>query len=252
MAGAHVFPGGRVDPRDHDADASWCDGLAIASQRIGGVSAGESVAFHVAAARELFEEAGVLLARTPTGEFLALTGEDQHERFTAHRFDVNAGRRSFQEIVCAEQLRLALDALVYFAHWVTPPIDVKRFDARFFVTRVPPDQAPVHDNHEATDSTWIRPETAIAAVGHGGFVLPPPTWATLREIQSFVSVDAVLAWASARAVHRREPRVFQDGERRRIVLPGDVSMPEPEPVVFETRFTLTNGHWSPESDAENV
>ena len=55
-------------------------------------------------------------------------------------------------------------------------------------------------------------------------------------------------WASARAVHRREPQVFQDGERRRIVLPGDASMPS-EPVVFETRFTLTNGHWSPESDA---
>src|SRR6185436_2187806 len=73
MAGAHVFPGGRVDPHDHDADASWCDGLDIARRRIPGVSPEESVAFHVAAARELFEEAGVLLARNATGEFLALT-----------------------------------------------------------------------------------------------------------------------------------------------------------------------------------
>jgi 8-oxo-dGTP pyrophosphatase MutT (NUDIX family) len=247
MAGAHVFPGGRVDPDDREADDRWCDGLDAARSRIPDAGPDASVAFHVAATRELFEEAGVLLARTAAGEFLSLTNQEEHERFTAHRFDVNAGRRTFSDVVRGERLRLALDVLVHFAHWVTPSIDIKRFDTRFFVTRVPPEQVPVHDNHEATDSTWVRPAAAIHGVASGAFMLPPPTWATLRELEHFATVDAALSWAATRPVHRREPRVIEEGDRRRIILPGDPSMPEPAPVPFETRFLLVNGHWTAEN-----
>ncbi len=246
MAGAHVFPGGRVDLTDRDADPSWCDGMEEAARQMPGVDPADAVAFHVAAARELFEEAGVLLARTASGDFLSLTGEDEHERFTRHRFDINGGGRSLRAIVVEERLRLALDALVYFAHWVTPPLDIRRFDTRFFITRVPPDQVPVHDNHEATESTWTRPAAAITGVAHGEFVLPPPTWATLRELEGFESVDAALQWAGSRRVYCREPRVFEQGAAKHITLPGDPSMPEPEPVPYETRFILVNGHWTPE------
>jgi hypothetical protein len=130
---------------------------------------------------------------------------------------------------------------------VTPPIEIRRFDTRFFVTRVPPKQSPVHDDHEATDSVWIRPADAISASRRGDIVLPPPTWASLRELERFASVDAALLWAKARTVHRREPRVTTDVDgTRRIVLPGDPSLPEPEPVAFETRFVLADGRWAPE------
>ena len=248
MAGAHVFPGGRVDDGDRSADERWCDGVVEAGAKLPGVAAADALAFHIATARELFEEAGVLLARDGTGQYVSLADRADHDRFKAHRDELNAGRRTLREIVEAERLRLALDALVHYAHWVTPPIDIRRFDTRFFITRVPAEQTPVHDDHEATDSQWIRPADAIAAVGRGDIVLPPPTWASLRELQRFPSVGAALAWAQSRTVHRREPRVTTDPDgTRRIVLPGDPTLPEPEPVAFETRFVLTNGRWSPET-----
>jgi 8-oxo-dGTP pyrophosphatase MutT (NUDIX family) len=194
MAGAHVFPGGRVDDSDYSADTTWCDGVAEARTKLPDVAPDAALAFHVAAARELFEEAGVLVA-----------------------------------------------------HWVTPPLDIRRFDTRFFVSRVPPQQAPVHDDHEATDSVWIKPADAIAAAGRGEILLPPPTRASLRELERFTSVDAALRWAQTRAVYRREPRVTTEVDgTRRMVLPGDPSLPEPEPVAFETRFVLADGRWNPE------
>ena len=105
----------------------------------------------------------------------------------------------------------------------------------------------MHDDREATESLWIRPADAIAAVGRRDIVLPPPTWASLRELERFASVDAALVWARTRTVYRREPRVTVDDDGvRRITLPGDESLPEPEPVAFETRFVLADGRWSPE------
>jgi 8-oxo-dGTP pyrophosphatase MutT (NUDIX family) len=248
MAGAHVFPGGRVDAGDHGADASWCDGVSAAATKLPGVAPDAALSFQVAAARELFEEAGVLLARDARGQPVSLADAGDRDRFTLHRAELNASRRTLREIVEAEHLRLALDALVHYAHWVTPPIEIRRFDTQFFVTRVPAEQTPAHDDHEATDSVWIRPADAITAVGRGDIVLPPPTWASLRELQRFPSVDAALQWARTRTVYRREPRVTTDADGiRRIVLPGDPSLPEPEPVPFETRFVLADGRWSPES-----
>ena len=247
MAGAHVFPGGRVDERDRLADDRWCDGLKEARTNIPGVDADAAVSFHVAAVRELFEEAGVLLARVPSRGFVSLSRSDDHQRFAGYRADLNASRCSLQSIVTEEGLRVALDCLTHYAHWVTPPVDVKRFDTRFFITRVPPEQTPVHDDHEATDSVWITPDAALSAVGRRELILPPPTWATLRELQRFESVDDALCWARARTVYRREPRVILEADGvRRIVLPGDPEMPEPDPVPFETRFVLADGRWTPE------
>jgi 8-oxo-dGTP pyrophosphatase MutT (NUDIX family) len=250
MAGAHVFPGGRVEEHDRSADPGWCDALPGARAKIPDMAPDEAVAFQVAAARELFEEAGVLLARHRTGEYVSLTGDADQERFKDHRAELNARRRTLRDIVAGDGLRLALDALVHYAHWVTPEIDVRRFDTRFFVTRVPPHQSPVHDDREATDSVWIRPADAIAAVAANTIVLPPPTWASLRELERFTSVEAALSWARARTVYRREPRVLveHDGVYR-IILPGDPELPEPEPVAFETRFVLAEGRWSPETGA---
>jgi 8-oxo-dGTP pyrophosphatase MutT (NUDIX family) len=250
MAGAHVFPGGRVDSGDESANSSWCDGVVEATGKLPGVAPEAALAFHVAASRELFEEAGILLARDARRQLVSLAGGADRDRFKVHRAELNAGRRTLREIVEVERLRLALDTLVHYAHWVTPPIEIRRFDTRFFVTRVPSHQAPAHDDHEATDSVWIRPVDAIAAVSRGDIVLPPPTWASLRELQRFPTVDAALLWAQTRSVYRREPRVTTGADgNRRIVLPGDPSLPEPEPVAFETRFVLADGRWSPEPAA---
>jgi 8-oxo-dGTP pyrophosphatase MutT (NUDIX family) len=248
MGGAHVFPGGRVDAADHGGSEAWCDGIAHAVQQIASLPAGEAVAYHVAAARELFEEAGVLLARHATGAFVSLAGADVQERLKQDRTGVHGGAIPLRAVIEREHLRLALDALVLFAHWVTPPIDTRQFDTRFFMTRVPPDQTPAHDDTETTHSTWVRPADAIAQAVAGDIVLPPPTWTTLRELEPFASVEAALAWARTRAIVMRMPKLVEQDGRRMLLLPGDPLHPDAaggDPPA-ETRFVFVDRRWRAE------
>lgn len=248
MGGAHVFPGGRVDAADREGDASWCDGLDRAERQLAALPAVEARAYHVAAARELFEEAGVLLARAPGGPFVSLAGGDVHARFRQYRTDVHDAALSLRAIVSREGLRLALDALVLFAHWVTPPIDTRQFDTRFFLSRVPPEQTPAHDDTETTHSCWLTPSDAIRQAQAGDIVLPPPTWTTLRELEVFGSVEAALAWAGARRVERRQPELVERDGRRMLLLPGDPLYPAAsvnEPPI-ETRFVFVDRGWRAE------
>jgi 8-oxo-dGTP pyrophosphatase MutT (NUDIX family) len=234
MGGAHVFPGGRVDQSDHSGDASWCDGVDRAARQLPDLDPAQAIAYHVAAARELFEEAGVLLAATAT-----------RQHFAEDREEVHAGRTTLRAILERERLRLALDSLVPFAHWVTPPIDTRQFDTRFFVTRLPAGQTPIHDETETTHSTWMTPPAALAAAAQGSIVLPPPTWTTLRELETFTSVDAALAWARARRVTRRQPKLVEEGGTRMLLIPGDplyTEATDPEPPR-ETRFISIEKRW---------
>jgi 8-oxo-dGTP pyrophosphatase MutT (NUDIX family) len=243
--GAHVFPGGRVDEADHDvADPSWCDGLDHARHQVDALPPREAVAFHVAAARELFEEAGVLLARDTRGRFVSLAGAADHERFMRYRADVHAGALALRAIANGESLRLALDVLVHFAHWVTPqsPIEGRRFDTRFFMTRAPEEQVPAHDDRETTESVWLTAAEAIRRAQEREIVLPPPTWVTLRELERRHTVDAALAWAAGRRVSRREPTIVDHGGGRVLVMPPDSG---PDPTPYETRFAVTDGAWGP-------
>jgi 8-oxo-dGTP pyrophosphatase MutT (NUDIX family) len=245
MGGAHVFPGGRVDAADRDgADPSWCDGLD-AARRIDTLIPDDSVAYHVAAARELFEEAGVLLARDAAGVFASLSDAAEQARFRGYRDDVHAARLTLRALLERERLRLALDALVPVAHWVTPPIDVRQFDTRFFLTRVPPHQTPVHDDAETVESGWMRPADAIDASRRDELLLPIPTWTMLRELEPFGDVESALSWARARQIARRQPLVVEREGMRLLVLPGDPLHPEPppEPPLSEVRFAYVDGRW---------
>jgi 8-oxo-dGTP pyrophosphatase MutT (NUDIX family) len=248
MGGAHVFPGGRVDAADGDADESWCDGIPHATIQLDGLEKSEAVAYHVAAARELFEEAGVLLARQPGGDFVSLVGAADHERLKQDRVRVHDARTTLRAVIERERLRLALDALVLFAHWVTPPVDTRQFDTRFFMTRVPPHQTPAHDDTETTHSLWARPTDAIAQSMKGEIVLPPPTWSTLRELEPFESVKDALAWARRRTVVRRMPKAIEQDGHRMLLLPGDPLHPDPpgDDPPLETRFVLVDRRWRAE------
>ena len=248
MGGAHVFPGGRVDKADCDGDEAWCDGIAHAARQLPGLPVSDAVAYHVAAARELFEEAGVLLARHADGEFVSLAGASDHARFKQDRPTVHGGRTTLRAVIERERLRLALDTLVLFAHWVTPPIDTRQFDTRFFMTRVPPHQTPAHDDTETTHSIWMTPGDAIAQSQSGEIVLPPPTWSTIRELEPFTSVDEALAWARQRRVVSRQPVMLEQDGVRMLLAPGDPLHPDPagdEPLA-ETRFVFVEGRWRPE------
>jgi 8-oxo-dGTP pyrophosphatase MutT (NUDIX family) len=248
MGGAHVFPGGRVDAADRDGDPLWCDGVDAAVDRFPEVDRVDAVAYHVAAARELFEEAGVLLARDAGGRTISLTAADARQRFLAYRHDVHDGRSTLRGVLDRERLRLSLDALVPLAHWVTPPIDTRQFDTRFFVTRVPADQAPAHDETETTHGAWLTPSAAIAQSIDGDIILPPPTWTTLRELERFTSVEDALAWSRSRRISRRQPKLIEEDGRRLLLLPGDPQYPEADDSErpAETRFVLVDRRWRAE------
>jgi 8-oxo-dGTP pyrophosphatase MutT (NUDIX family) len=248
MGGAHVFPGGRVDKADRDGDDGWCDGIAHAAGQLPDLPPSDAVAYHVAAARELFEEAGVLLARHAGGEFVSLAGAQDHARFKQDRTTVHGQATTLRAVIERERLRLALDTLVLFAHWVTPPIDTRQFDTRFFMTRVPPHQTPAHDDTETTHSIWMTPADAIEQSENGAIVLPPPTWSTIRELEPFASVDDALAWARRRRVVSRQPLMLEQDGVRMLLAPGDPLHPDPpgdEPLA-ETRFIFVDGRWRPE------
>ena len=247
MGGAHVFPGGRVDPADHLADPErWCDGWRGASERLHGRTAEDALAFHVAAARELFEEAGVLLARDVTGAFVTI-GDEQGARFTEYRRAVTEGRLPLRELLRREGLRLALDALTVFAHWVTPDVELRRFDTCFFFAPAPGEQHAAHDDRELTEGTWMTPRAALESCLAGGIALPPPTWTTLRALSRCATLHDAERWARAQPVARVQPCVFVNDDGTRIVaLPGDPLCAAVEGFhAEETRFVLEQGRWRP-------
>ena len=252
MGGAHVFPGGRVDSEDYVGQPErCCDGIERAIAHRASHPPDAAVAFHVAALRELFEEAGVLLARDARArDSLEPTPRAVHsapETLVEWRRDLLEHRMTMSGLAEREGLRLALDALTPFAHWVTPQIETRRFDTHFFFAVAPAGQQAVHDERESTHGTWIRPADAIERGRRGDIGLPPPTWTTLRALSRFAHIDDALAWARAQRAPCVLPRVTQREDGTRIImLPGD---PECPPVdgfeAEECRFVLEQGRWRP-------
>jgi 8-oxo-dGTP pyrophosphatase MutT (NUDIX family) len=226
VGGAYVFPGGGVDDHDRHADLEpVCEGRtdADASAQLGIDSGG--LAFWVAAIRESFEEAGVLLAHGPDGDIVRLDEPATVARFAEHRRAVDSGERRLVDICADERLRLAVGTMHYFAHWITPEGAPRRYDTRFFVARAPEAQVPLHDDREVIANLWVRPTEALARHHAGEFELIFPTIRTLMTLERFASADDLLAAAAAVGeVPTILPRIVADegGEGGvRIVLPGD-------------------------------
>jgi 8-oxo-dGTP pyrophosphatase MutT (NUDIX family) len=190
-SGALVFPGGKVDPQDNDAAlADFCDGAsADAAMR----------ALQIAAIREAYEECGVLLARA-AGESRLIAGSRLAD-LEPFRARINNGEVTFIEFLRQQNVRLACDQLVPFAHWITPEMMPKRFDTYFFIADAPPDQVALHDGHESVDSVWINPTDALAGAASGKYTVIFPT---LRQVEK-LGHDRSPADAVARA--RRSPIV---------------------------------------------
>lgn len=227
VGGAYVFPGGKVD----DDDRSTAAGHACAGRDDGeasallGVDSG-GLAFWVAALRECFEEAGVLLAYGPGdgpgAGLIDMAEPAARRRLAVRRTELNAGAVRFLDLLRAEGLTLAVDRMHYFSHWITPEPSPKRYDTRFFVCALPPHQVPIHDDHETVDTVWVRPAEALERAAAGEFDLIFPTMKNLEAISRFDTSTALLeAAAAVEKVPTVLPRVVADHRGFRILLPGD-------------------------------
>lgn len=220
VPGVHVFPGGTVDEEDESpALHAHCDGPDdAAASRVLAIGRG-GLAYWIAAIRELFEEAGVLLARDAGGELISLMDEDKVARLRRHRKDAESGAITFGAIVAAEGLRLATDRLTYFSRWITPEGSVRRYDTRFFYAIAPAHQAAEHDNREAIAHEWVRPGDLLERHARGECELRTPTRHTLDRFAAFDTTAALIASAPvAQEVLAKTPRMTRAG---RTLVPGD-------------------------------
>jgi 8-oxo-dGTP pyrophosphatase MutT (NUDIX family) len=212
--GAYVFPGGTIDARDTDPEAStFLD-----------ITGDDEPAFYLCAIRETFEEAGVLLARRD-GAPIRL--EDETELFNAYRRDFCDRAGSLATFAQAERLRFAGDLMHYFSRWVTPEFAPKRYDARFFVAEMPHGQVPLHDDVETTASTWVRPSVALDQAREGLFSIIFPTRKTLEELATFDTARAVIDSTVGKRIEAILPKVVLADGQARVVLPGDATLHEP-------------------------
>lgn len=224
-SGMYVFPGGRVDDADGSGELDeLCDGLtdAEASDLLRIPRGG--LAYWVAAIRECFEEAGVLLARDERGSYVSLDDEASQQRFAHARHEVHEGHLSLAELCRRENLRLAVDAIRYVSHWITPVGEKRRFDTRFFVAAAPSSQDPLHDDKETIASLWVAPTTALAKARRGELAMIPPTIANLEFLAPHhtcaTAVDAARQIGVPTPIL---PKLRHDGEGRvvGIVFPGE-------------------------------
>ena len=211
--GALVFPGGRVD--NADSAPEMLRACRVATQ----VDAIE-MAFRIAAIRETFEEAHVLLARAK-GEEGLLTGKALAalEQGLAARLD---HAPSFAEIVGSGAIELATELLVLFGHWITPKGRSKRFDTLFFLAPAPPDQVAAHDGHEAVDSVWVTPAAAVAAADAHRASLVFATRMNLMRLGQNRDVAAALAAAQASRIVPICPELYETASGWRIRIPSDL------------------------------
>ena len=224
-SGMYVFPGGRVDDVDGASELDdLCEGLtdAEASDLLRVPSGG--LAYWVAAIRESFEEAGVLLARDERGEFVRLNDPDSQQRFAEARHAVHDGALSLAEFCRQEGLRLAVDTISYVSHWVTPVGEKRRFDTRFFVAVAPPAQDLMHDDKETIASLWVTPTDALGRARRGELAMIPPTVANLQFLAPHHSTSAAVAAAQTIGVPTPivpKLRYGSDGRVVEVLFPDD-------------------------------
>lgn len=200
VPGAWVFPGGRVDSAD-SAPALY--------ERIRGLATDPVPrgAFWTAALRELFEETGVLLARTPEGDWAPAASSDGG--MEARRRAVMDDESSIMDVL--QELDLVLDAepMVHIAHWVTPVAEPRRYDTHFFAVPLPEDREAAPDAREMTDALWVSPDDALGRFQDGDLPMVFPTVRTLESLQGYDSVEHALDSFRHRTVRRILPRLVR-------------------------------------------
>ena len=255
MGGAFVFPGGSVDA--HDADPELAASIvgptsaqAVDCLQEPSLSGDMALGLYVAAVRETFEEAGILLAYDESGRLLRFGDPGLCARFVDARRDIHEGKLTLKALARREQIRLALDLLTPYAHWITPAFEKKRFNTRFFIAGIPAGQVPLHDSIEMTESVWMSPREALAAYRDRKILLMPPTLKNLEELSRFDSMTALVEAANRRKILPIMPQACKIGSMPGLLLPHDPDYPlaeykqpprpeDPSRIVFREKMWRT-------------
>jgi 8-oxo-dGTP pyrophosphatase MutT (NUDIX family) len=216
-----AFPGGtvRADDRLGEAEARevGLDPAALhatlARQRDPFANHDDGgIALWVAALRELFEEAGLLLAEDSHGRLLDLSEPARCAHFEALRTLLQDGRISLAALARQEGLRLAAERLSYFSRWITPAVFPRRFDARFFVAELPEGQTASHCQIETTDGVWISPPRALSRGDKRRYPMMFVTREHVRRLADFSSSQRLLAYARRKQVRPLQPDTDEHDE----------------------------------------
>jgi 8-oxo-dGTP pyrophosphatase MutT (NUDIX family) len=217
MPNAYVFAGGALDADDESAAVySLCQGLddALACRQLNLPSNG--LRFFVAAVREAFEECGLLLAYDARGEVADLSAWNESQ-LRETRLQISARQLSIAELCRAQGWRLAVDKLAFFSHWITPPGRL-RFDTRFFLCAVPPNQTAGLAGDEMSELVWRTAAEALSEHASKKLLLMYPTRAILKGIAALSGIDELFDFAGRPRVITPitpvlPPGAHADGER---------------------------------------
>lgn len=224
-SGALVFPGGKADPADFDD--------ALLDRLDGAANDRYMRAIQVASIREAFEECGVLLARE-TGSDQLLPAE-RLAKLEAYRSQLNNGDLTILEFLEKENLRLACDRLVHYAHWVTPDMMPKRFDTHFFLAEAPADHLAIHDGHESVDSVWITPAQALADADAGTRTVIFPTLRNIEKLGHNSTVAEAMAAPAGQTPLRVLPWTEQRDDGNYLCIPVEAGYDISEEKMPERR-----------------
>ena len=229
MAGNFVYPGGGVDREDSGPEVyGCCKGISPEeAHRVLGGSAPpqEDLSCWVAGIRELFEEAGVLLAYDRKGDLLSSQNPAHRELIARYRSPVQDGKVTMLQMAQDEKLFFAVDQLDYYAHWITPEAYPQRFDTRFFLARHPVGQEASHDAKEMTMGIWLSPQEALERNSKGEIILSPPTLKTLEDLSCFASLDGLFQSLVGKEIQPTLPVYKKMPEQTFIVYPWDPDYP---------------------------
>ncbi|XVJ64592.1 MAG: NUDIX hydrolase [Sphingopyxis sp.] len=207
-SGALVFPGGK--PSAGDAAPEWADHC-----RGGSALDDTQRALRIAAIREAYEEAGILLAEHLDGSMFEGTCDLESRKA------VERGEREFLDVVREADLHLRLDRMSDFARWITPTFMPKRFDTHFFVVRAPERQIAACDGYETVDAEWLSPRKALEMEASGERTIIFPTRLNLQLLAEAASAEDCVARAEAREIVTVLPDVVQRDGKNVLTIPQD-------------------------------
>jgi len=191
MGGYYVFPGGTVDPEDTGIK-TWTPYIDLNVEQIEHhlgderLSNADAIGFGIAAIRETLEECGVLLASDKN------KSSPDYASMTSKRLENDLPKTWFKNRIIADNWLLSFSRLYRWSHWITPQQMKSRYDTRFFVAQMPPDQTCLPDNRETHQGLWLTPQSALEQNLDETIALSPPTLATLTQMVKFETFEALL------------------------------------------------------------